>query len=127
MSSAALDALVAIFRSNESSYMHTAVVLIGDSAAQKIVSAWTTSPIVWKAPPTAQPTDDHELWDWAWEGVVVEWTDLSKRSGLPISRLTALFETLRSNRLIYPDGTAANHAIGVLKAEVMKTIKNFKK
>lgn len=127
MSDLVLTDIVGVFRSEEASYMHTAVVLIGDPAAQKIVSAWTTSPVVWLMPVVAKPQGDRDIWEWAWSGVSVDWPDLSKRSGLPLSRLKALFETLRSNRLIYPDGTAASHAIGVLKAEVMKTIKSFKK
>ena len=127
MSSEQLADFVSRFREEEKDHMHTAVVLIGDAAAQKLVSAWSTSPVQWKLPESTPPEDMRELWDWVWSGVKIDMPDLSKRTGLPVSRLQGILETLRSNRLIYPDGTAANHAIGVLKAEVMKTIKNIKK
>ena len=117
-----LQELLSVFHSREEEYAYTASILVGEKSAHKIVSAWSTMPILWEKPQDEQPKDDRLLWDWLWKGTKINWTDFAARSGMDISRLQKLFEPLRANRLLYPDGSIPRHASSVLKAEVLKTL-----
>jgi hypothetical protein len=117
-----LESLLAKFKTEESSFIHTTVMLAGDRDSQKILSTWSMLPLVWRKPHTYQPEDIRDLWDWLWAGVVIDWDVLSQRTGLSPIRVKKLYEPLRANRLMYPDGTLPDHALAVLRAEVMKSL-----
>jgi hypothetical protein len=110
------------FKREEQKYLHTAVMLAGDSDSQKILSTWSTLPVSWKDPSGPPPEDDRLLWDWIWGGTGIDWDSFSDRSGIALVRLKRLFEPLRANRLLYPDGTLAEHTEGFLKAVVVKAM-----
>ena len=114
-------------RSNENNYMHAAVVVLGDREAQKILAAWSTMPSSWRLPAGAPPENERVLWDWVCTGSVVNWNELAQRSGVAVAKVPKIFEVLRSNRLVYPDGTIAAFAAAVLKGEVMKSMKGLKR
>lgn len=122
----ALSAFLEPFKAEEEEYVHAAVYLAGDKDSQKFLSTWSMLPIQWSRPVRDPPVDSRERWDWLWEGVNIDWADLANRTGLNSARLQKLFEPLRANRLLYPDGTVAGHALGILKAEVVKTMPKTK-
>jgi len=111
------------FRAQEEEFMHTAVVLAGDHDSQVVLSTWTTMPLELVTPRTNPPLDERELWDWLWTSVRINWAQFSDRTGMNMSRLQKVFEPLRSNRLLYPDGSIPEHVKGVLTSEVLKAMK----
>ena len=122
-----LETLLEPFKAEEEQHVYTASILVDDSAAHKIVAAWTMIPLTWTDPKGDYPDDPRLQWDWVWEGVTIPWQELAKRSGIDLPRVQKLFEPLRANRLIYPDGTATEHALGVLKAAVVQGLQKTKK
>lgn len=122
-----LSEYLAPFHAGEEALAYTSSIIIGDRASHKIVSSWTMMPVKWIHPSDEIPEDERLLWDWLWKGVNMPWVDLANRSGLDMARVQKIFEPLRANRLVYPDGTAAKHALGVLKAEVVKGLNQSKK
>lgn len=117
------DQALAKFRAKEDEYMHTAVILAGDRDAQIVLSTWTTMPLDRVSLKDDPPFDERELWDWLWTGVRINWTQFCDRTGMNMSRLQKVYEPLRSNRLLYPDGSIPEHAKGVLTSEVLKAMK----
>lgn len=114
---------LARFRNQEEEYMHTAVILAGDHDSQVVLSTWTTMPLE-RVPPKGNLPEDLRLqWDWLWTTVRINWKQFSERTGMNTTRLQKVFEPLRSNRLLYPDGTIPEHAKGVLTSEVLKAMK----
>ena len=122
-----LSSFLIPFKRDEEKHIYTSSVLVDDTASHRIVSAWTMMPSSWTIPKENPPEDLRELWDWIWSGTVYSWMELSKRSGLDIPRVQRLFEPLRANRLIYPDGTATEHALAVLKSAVVQGLSKSKK
>ena len=114
---------LARFRSQEDEYMHTAVILAGDRDSQVVLSTWTTMPLERVSPKERFPDDSRLQWDWLWTTVRINWKQFSERTGMNTTRLQKVFEPLRSNRLLYPDGTIPEHAKGVLTSEVLKAMK----
>lgn len=117
---------LAHFKAKEKEYMHTAVLLAGDKDSQIVLSTWTTMPLTLKNPKGSPPKDERERWDWLWTSVQINWEKFSVRTGMNTARLQKLWEPLRSNRLVYPDGTVAEHALGVMTSEVLKALKGTK-
>jgi len=114
------------FKKDESNLVYTASMLIEDRPSHRVISVWTMMPIEWKHPKSDAPSDQRQLWDWLWLGVEVDWQNFAKRTGLDPLLVRKLFEPLRANRLLYPDGTAPAHAIGVLKADVIQGLSGAK-
>jgi len=115
---------LARFRESEEEFMYTGVILAGDHDSQVVLSTWTTMPLDTVSPKSPPPSEEREIWDWLWTSVRINWSQFSERTGLNISRLQKVFEPLRSNRLLYPDGTIPEHAKGVLTSEVLKAMKS---
>ena len=114
---------VSEFRLEESNYIHTAVMILDDKDSQKVLAAWSTMPMTWVRPKSAVPESGRERWDWLWRGVKMDFEEYSIRTGIASSRLQKLFGPLKSARLVYPDGSIAEHAMNVLKAEVQRAIR----
>lgn len=128
---------LAYFRTAETLMAHTAVFLVGCRRSQKILAAFTTLPVSWEQPNESPPLDisrvksgdalTHQeagrLWDWLWEGVAVDFDLLCERTDLERAEVEQKFEVLRASRLVYPDGSAAGMATGVLRAAVGKAIR----
>lgn len=53
-----------------------------------------------------------------WRGVTVDSRKLSALSGIPARTIPELFERLKEARLIYPDGTANEEALMLIRAEM---------
>jgi hypothetical protein len=117
-----ISTLLQPFKTEEESFVHTTIMLVGDRDSQKILSTWSMMPIRWIIPKSAPPTDPIYLWDWVWSGVLISWKDLETRSGINTGRLQKLFEPLKANRLLYPDGTLPNHVSQFLRAEIKKAL-----
>lgn len=117
-----LKSILQAFKTEEESFVHTTIMLVGDRDSQKILSTWSMMPIRWVIPKIDPPTDSRSLWDWVWSGVVISWRDLEARSGINAARVQKMFEPLRSNRLLYPDGTLPNHVSQFLRAEIKKAL-----
>jgi len=111
------------FKAQEDGYLHTAVIIAGDKDSQVVLSTWTTLPLTTKNPTDDPPSDERKAWDWLWTSVQINWALFAERTGMNTALVQKVFEPLRANRLVYPDGSAAEHALGVLKAEVMKAVK----
>ena len=122
-----LDEYVAYFKRQEQNFIHTAVVLIDDRDAQKLLSSWSTMSCVWVKPKSDPPEDDNALWDWVWKGITLPWNSLEERTAINSARLRKIWEPLRANRLVYPDGSIPDHAAGVLKAAITKAISGNRK
>lgn len=110
------------FKNEEETFVHTTIMLVGDRDSQKILSTWSMMPVKWIVPKTQMPQDSRLLWDWVWDGVMISWKDLETRSGLNVARVQKMFEPLKSNRLLYPDGTLPNHVSQFLRAEIKKAL-----
>jgi hypothetical protein len=110
------------FKNEEETFIHTTIMLVGDRDSQKILSTWSMMPIRWIIPKTVMPEDSRFLWDWVWTGVVISWRDLEARSGIAAARVQKMFEPLKANRLLYPDGTLPNHVSQFLRAEIKKAL-----
>lgn len=110
------------FKADEESVIHTTIMLAGDRDSQKILSTWSMSRIAWKRPKSSPPSSIRELWDWLWSGSQIDWDALSSRTGMSAARLQKLFEPLRVNQLLYPDGTIPEHAMAFLRSEVRKEL-----
>ena len=117
-----LDPILQPFKTEEESFVHTTIMLVGDRDSQKILSTWSMMPIRWVMPKTNRPADTRILWDWLWGGVLISWKDLETRSGINSARAQKLFEPLKANRLLYPDGTLPNHVSQFLRAEIKKAL-----
>jgi hypothetical protein len=117
-----LEALLSKFKVEEAAFVHTIVMLADDRDSQKILSTWSMLPFGWKTPSGRPPEDLRDLWDWLWVGVCVDWDILAQRSGLSSVRVRKLFEPLRANRLMYPDGTLPANVLAFLRSEVMKSL-----
>jgi len=116
--------LVDWYRDQEERWYHSSAILVGDPDLQRLLSSWTHLSILTLPIRKGEiPKDERERWDWLWTKVDIPWNQLAQSAGFSEARTRALFDTLRGNRLIYPDGTAATHAISVLKAEVLVTLK----
>lgn len=111
------------FKSLEDDYLHTAVIIAGDKDSQVVLSTWTTLPLTSKNPTVDPPANEREAWDWLWTSVQINWAMFAERTGMNTALVQKVFEPLRANRLVYPDGSAADHALGILKAEVVKAVK----
>ncbi len=97
---------------------HTAVQLIGDPRAQKVLATWCTIPIGWKKPRRRIPEDFRERWDWLWLGVRFDPGHLSLRAGVSLIVLEGVLERLKGGRLVYPDGSISAWAQGVLDGAI---------
>ena len=119
-----LEGLLDPFRQEEDEYAYTAAILSGDKDAHKVLSTWSTMHFPWNKPTTPQPDEKCALWDWIWVGVKIDWFLFSERSGLGVMFVRKIFESLRANRLLYPDGTIPGHSAGALKAEFLRSLKS---
>jgi hypothetical protein len=118
---------LAAFKASEEEYVHRGVVVAGDRDAQIVLSTWTTLPLERVKPKGTPPSDERELWDWLWTSVRINWSLFSDRTGMNTARLQKMFEPLKANRLVYPDGTVPKYALGILESEVLKALKGSQK
>ena len=117
-----LSTILQPFKNEEETFIHTTIMLVGDRDSQKILSTWSMMPIRWVVQKSEPPADPRRLWDWIWGGVMISWKDLEARSGISAARVQKMFEPLKANRLLYPDGTLPNHVSQFLRAEIKKAL-----
>ena len=115
------DDLLARFRASESP--ESAVWLLSDPEAKRLVGVWLTFPTRWTAPKGKPPEDERLAWDWIWNGNEPDLKELAARSDLAHFATARKFEALRASRLIYPDGTISAWASAILKADVVGALK----
>ncbi len=105
------------FRATES--MSSAMLVIDDTDAKKLLAAWTTfPPVPWAQPQSEVPTDARHRWDWIWSGVPVELDELARAAGVSVHVAPAKWRVLVAGRLVYPDGTISSAADAALRAHV---------
>lgn len=115
------DDLLASFRTSESP--ESAVWLLNDPEAKRLVGVWITFPTRWTAPKGKPPEDERLAWDWIWTGNAPDLDGLATRADLQRYATARKFEALRASRLIYPDGTISTWASAILKADVTGALK----
>ena len=69
-----------------------------------VATAWQTSSPQWERPEAEPPTDDAELWEWLWDGVLMDLDRIAANSGLPAYIAVATLRRLASQKLVYPNG-----------------------
>ncbi len=98
--------------------VESAVVLIDDREAQKLVAYWPRDGSTWNISPLKMPKEPNEIWRWLWNGIHVNMDELALCSGVPRNLILQKYSLLQANRLIYPDHTVSGWAQKILQAEV---------
>jgi hypothetical protein len=96
-----------------------------DREARLILLAWT----LYHPAPRARWSEDCPL-DWSikrmirecWRGVSVDTQKLSVLSGVAPRTIPPKFERLKEARLIYPDGTAEEEALLIIRADMEEAV-----
>jgi hypothetical protein len=100
-------------------------LLVQDADARRVAVAWEGMPVKWRAPPWAAKSDGGNAdWDRLWKSLDLSLRELGTRAGLPLAPTVRVFEMLRANRLVFPDGTldaAAARLLDALAAEHLRT------
>jgi hypothetical protein len=108
----------------ETTNQHLLVFMVNDLDAQKVLGGWT----VYKTPPIKDrelaPDEDYlvvgkRIWP------RVDYGKLSRLSGVHLGAVMEVFHRLREARLVYPDGTANEQALRIVRAEVGATVRNM--
>ncbi len=97
---------------------HTAVQLINDRPAQKVLAAWSVIPMKWKRPRSQLPEEMTDRWEWLWKGHRVDIVILAGSAGVSLIVLEGVLERLKGCRLVYPDGSISAWAQGVLDGAI---------
>ena len=103
---------------------HLLVFMINDSDAQKVLGAWTLYGARTNKDREMQPNEDYlvagkKIWP------RVDYEKLSRLSGVHLGAVMEVFHRLREARLLYPDGTANEQALRIVRAEVGATIRGL--
>ena len=117
-----LNEMVIYFQAMEKENTHTAVVVLDSSEAQRLVAIWSTIPLDWKKPKRSRPKNDMEMWDWLWEGVVVDWATVAKRANIDPFEMEPIRDSLIATRMIYPDGQINGYARAILSKRVANAV-----
>lgn len=117
---------IADFKTKET--IEDSMVLSGkDEHAQRLrrfVVGWQKIKISAAGKNSAAPENEFDRWDWLWKAVKYDVEELSVISGVPKSMVESCLQTLRGNRVIYPDGTVSSYATKILRA-MMKSQLNL--
>lgn len=120
-------AILEALKAAQDEMAETAIVLVGDPRAKKIVGAWMTYPAKWKANGGRIPNGEDDKWEWAWKGSHLPEEDelvksLSEASGVPYYVAIDKWRMVKAARLVYPDGTINFFAGGILRGDVYREI-----
>lgn len=91
------------------------IPLVSNEDARKLIIAWAKTVIRRIKTVKLCPGDRNERWRWLWEQASWCEKDLIEISGIPESKFRRLFNLIKGNRLIYPDGAVSSHAEKYLK------------
>ena len=117
------EALLQLKEANDRAYL---ALIHWDRDIRLLLLAWT---IYHPAPRSAWK--EHVPVEWSlkrlmrhcWRGLTVDSRKLSVLSGIPSRTIPELFERLKEARLIYPDGTANDEALMLIRAGMESEVK----
>lgn len=91
------------------------IPLVSNEDARKLVISWPKTIIRRLKSAKQCPDDRNERWQWLWRHVQWCEKDLMEISGVPEAKFRRVFNLIKGNRLIYPDGSVSGHAEKYLK------------
>ena len=94
------------------------ICLVDDLEAMRVAVLWPYVGAAWRRPAGKVPKDPIDLWDWLWSGVEVDGERFAKMAELPEKRVESKMAMLAAARLVYPDGTIASQARGLIQRRV---------
>ncbi len=99
------------------------IPLLSEEDAQKLVVAWPKVVLTWIRVKGPAPESQNERWQWLWNHVTWPEAELRDISGLPEIKFKRVFNIVKGNRLIFPDGTVSGFADKYLKQIIISRIK----
>ena len=113
MSGPSFEDLLEIFKTSKDTT--NIIPLLSEEDAQKLVVAWPKVIITRISVKAKAPESENERWKWLWTHIKWSEAELRDISGLPEIKLKRVFNIVKGNRLIYPDGTVSNNAESYLQ------------
>lgn len=99
------------------------ICLVDDQVARRVAALWPCAPgLGWRRPKGTQPKEPTALLYWLWGGCVFDGERFAAMAGLSVDQVTQSVELLAGSRLIFPDGTIAAHARGLLQGMVSRAL-----
>ena len=108
------------FRAVEKDFSHTAVLLVDNLDAQRIIATWTTIPVNWEEPGSKPVWDSRLIWKCLWEGCEFDHVELQKLAVVTPQTFARLWEPIVSSRLVYPDGSMSSIAQSIIVTVIGK-------
>jgi hypothetical protein len=91
---------------------------------RRLVVSWQKINISTADKRGAAPENECDRWNWLWAHIKYDVYALAAISSVPKSRVDILLQTLRGNRVIYPDGTVSAYATKIIR-QLMKSQLNL--
>lgn len=112
------DELQAHIRKFHGDSTDTAVVVLGDDDAIRVLAAFRNVEHRWRAPRKLLPegASTVQTWNWLTERWDIDVDGLAVATGLSRSTIETKLDVLIANRLVYPDGSISKAATLALKA-----------
>ena len=102
------------------------IPLLSEEDAQKLVVAWPKVVITRIPVKGSPPESQNERWQWIWNHVKWSESDLRDISGLPEVKFKRVFNIVKGNRLIFPDGTVSSNAESYLQNLSLSAVTRIK-
>ena len=119
--------VLSAFKAQEDARLEVIHPLLTDPVLRNLVVAWSLTTVEFVPPTTGPPTEENARWDWLWQGSRFDQEALAGALQIEQLRLTPLLQRAVAFRLIYPDGTANQHAIKFIRTEIGKSVGARKK
>jgi hypothetical protein len=91
---------------------------------RRFIVAWPKIKITVMPSTKGIPEDESERWEWLWKQIKYDVDGLATISGISKSLIEINLQTLKGNRVIYPDGTVSSFATKILR-QMMKSSLNL--
>jgi hypothetical protein len=100
-------------------------LIINDVEAQRFMSAWQVKRPKFKDRDLKKGENPEDALMQLWEYVEVNLMDLATGAKLPLNVAAQVFNRLKENRLIYPDGTIPEQAAILLQSQARAYIRGL--
>jgi len=114
--------------------LHSLILIMGDMDAKKVLIAWTLygakcKDITLKGNAGFErlTASAKSMLEMVWETVEVDFERLSVLAGIPFATTMQIFQRLKEARIIFPDGTATDNAMVIVKSDVGAYLKALPK
>lgn len=86
------------------------IPVINNEDLLRILVAWPKIIISREKTKEELPAGVNERWRWLWSNITWCEKELQEITGIPDVKFKRLFNQVRGNRLVYPDGSISSHA-----------------